>query len=173
MNDYFLKKTQRAEILIALIFLAGVCLRLAFSLTYLPPLVSETNHLPLAKHISFSFNNFYLPLESGITNHLIFTDLIVKLGMALFGEGIFGIRLLFVLLGSFTLVIVYKIALNYSKDAGIYALLLGAFNQYSIAQSGIADNPVIIVFFSALSIFVFWKELMLGENCCGFWLRYG
>jgi tetratricopeptide (TPR) repeat protein len=168
MDKYLLKKKNRTGILIILILLAGFCLRFAFALTYLPLLGSEINHLPLAKHISFSLNNFYLPLESGITNHLIFTDLVVKLGLVLFGESAIGIRSIFVLIGFFTLIIIYKICFNYSKEAAIYALLLAAFNQYSIGHSGIADNPVIIVFFSALSIYIFWQGINFKRNILWF-----
>ena len=168
------KKKNQVGITILLILLAGFCLRLAFASTYLPLLVSETNHLPLARNISFSLKNFYLPLESGITNHLILTDLAVKMGLAVFGNSVLGLRFLFVLTGLATLAVIYKICLMHSKRVATYAVFLAAFNQYSIAQSGIADNPVLIVFFSALSIYVFWKVINFNRKLlwllCPVWI---
>jgi len=144
--------------LIAIIFIgvSALFLRLKFALTYLPMILSELDHVPLAKHISFSLHNFYLPIESGLTNHLIFTDFVVKFGLNMFGETPLGMRLIFIILGMFSLVLVYKLLKFYSPEAAIFGIFLLAFNQYNIGQSILADSPGLVVFFSILSTYVFW-----------------
>ena len=143
-------------ITIILIFFAALFLRLRFAVTYLPMILSETDHLPLAKLISFCPHNFYLPIESVMTNHLIFTDIIVKLGVSMFGETPLGIRLIFVIMGMISLILVYKLLMFYSQEAAIFGIFLLAFNQYNIGQSILADSPGLIIFLSVLSTYVFW-----------------
>lgn len=142
-----------------LVVISGAFMRFSYALRCLPIYGCERWEMLLAQKISLSPQSFFFPLENVINNHLILTNLFVLSGLKLLGENPFGLRFFFVVTGIASVVLIYKLLRGFSQRWAFFAAAILAFDHYHIGHSGMADNAVIVLFFSMLSIFVFWEGI--------------
>lgn len=83
----------------------------------------EEERLEFARKISFSPSRINLPIgDRGLENRLL-TVYILKVGYAIFGESNIGGRIIFALLGTFSLYFIHKLA-EQSIGVGLFTLLI-------------------------------------------------
>lgn len=145
------------------LFLLAVALFLRVYASVAVPLNAwdETEKVEFAKErISFDSGNFTLPLGDRRIANPLMSVYLVKLGFILFGENKAGGRLLFVLLGTLSLYFIYKLVKKrLGRTHGILVLALLTFSQFHIGTSRIIDEDCLLLFFSALSMYLFFKAL--------------
>ena len=143
--------------LAVILLLAGaLALRLAFTQSY----VHDENNtsIPLARTISFDFEQLRLPLRG--ENHGAMPAYVVKASSSLFGTSMPGYRCLHVILGLATVALVFRMAQHaFGIPAARWAALLLAFNEYYLGVSFRATAHVPHLFFVALALFAFSRFL--------------
>lgn len=117
------------------------------------------------EQISFDLHRLRLPLGG---NELVDCPLLVfyliKFSSLIFGEHILGYRLLFVLVGVLSLLFFYKIVAEYiGRKEGLLTLFLLTFSQFHIGLSRFAIGEILLVFFTALSVYFFLKTVQTHE----------
>ena len=151
---------QRAPIDVALLLiLAGATasrLYLASTLDYIHD--EENTAIPLAQSISFAPHTLNLPLRG--ENHGALPAYVVKASGALFGTSPLGYRMLHVVLGLCSILMVYGLA----RDAGglvaaRWAAGLLAFNEYFLAFSSRATANTPYLFLVTAAVFAFARFL--------------
>jgi 4-amino-4-deoxy-L-arabinose transferase-like glycosyltransferase len=143
---------RRIDVWLLLILLAafGLRLHLAISEAYLHDEINTA--IPLAETISFTPGAVHLPLRG--ENHGALPAYVVKASRAMFGTSMLGTRLLHVLLGLFTVVLVSLIARQwYGPVAARWAAALMAFNEYYLGVSSRATAHVPHMLFVALAVY--------------------
>jgi 4-amino-4-deoxy-L-arabinose transferase-like glycosyltransferase len=148
--------------LVILLFLAFVIRLYASSVV---PLVSdEKQKIEYLKHFSFSAKDITFPFgDREIAGPLTFY--VLKLGNILFGTGPFASRFIFVLFGTLSLYFIYKLVEeNLGRDQGLWALLILVFDQFHIGTSRLIYDDCLVLFFSALIPYIFFKFLRTKER---------
>lgn len=148
--------------LIILLFLAFVIRLYAASVV---PLVSdEKQKIEYLKHFSFSAKDITFPFgDREIAGPLAFY--VLKLGNILFGTGPLASRLIFVLFGTFSLYFIYKfVEENLGREQGLWVMLVLVFDQFHIGVSRLVYDDCLVLFFSALILYLFFKFLRTGER---------
>lgn len=134
-----------------------------------------------AEKISFDWRNLNLPLIDEVGNGAVGFQYLMKLGWYIFGKTLLAARLPFIILGVFTIFMVYVFV---RSALGINVALLSAFllsiSQYHIGQTK-APNSSGLIFFSVLSLFLFYRGIQGGKNTLlllngfvlgvGYWFR--
>jgi 4-amino-4-deoxy-L-arabinose transferase-like glycosyltransferase len=114
----------------------------------------ENNAIPLARTISFVPGALNLPLRG--ENHGALPAYVVKFSSAIFGPSPLGFRALHILLGLGTILIVFRLALDwYGPVAATWAAALLAFNEYYLPISSRVTAQVPFLFLVATALFAF------------------
>lgn len=118
----------------------------------------DRDWIPLAKSISFSPEALNLPVRG---YHPALAAYGIALGRAVFGPSEVGSRIVGVLLGALTIVVVFDLTRRWaSQTAAIGAALLLAFNEYHIQVSALATEKVYYLFFASLALWAFSRFLL-------------
>ena len=141
------------------ILLVSLLLRVDLA-TVRPYLHDEANTaIPLSRTISFAPHDLNLPLRG--ENHGALPAYIVHASTALFGTTQLGSRLMHVLLGTATIVLVALVAGQwYGPVAARWAAALFAFNEYFFFVAARATAHVPYLFFVAAAVFAFSRFLV-------------
>lgn len=120
----------------------------------------ETEKVELARKVSFDPGSFNPPPGDRTILNRLMSIYLAKLGFTLFGENKFGGRFPFVLLGTLSLYFIYKLVKDrLGRSQGILALTLLTFSQFHIGNSRIIVENCLLLFFSALSMYLFFRAL--------------
>lgn len=148
---------RKKKVILWLIIILGLALRF-YGASTTPFSYDENIEFSYAKDISFNSHNPNLPLVVEDNPAPIGHLYLVKAGLYLFGESPTGARLPFIIMGVLTILLVYffvDLALG-GKPALISAFLLSV-SQFHIGLTGAFHADAGVVFFSTLSLFVFYK----------------
>jgi hypothetical protein len=148
---------RRHPSLIAILLLALVLrLQLATSEPYIHD--EDNNSIPLSKTISFDPDHLHLPIRG--ENHLALPAYVVKASSSLFGATRLGYRMVHVLMGLCTIVLIFVVTRQwYGAAAAGWAAALLAFNEYYLAISARATAHAPQLFFLALAMYAFSRFL--------------
>lgn len=160
-KDLFLKNEKYIVLFILII---GFSLRLiAAHDTPITP--DEITKIQIAKSISFDPARLNLPIGSSQIHHPLLTVYLVKIGFILFGESDLGGRILFIFLGTISLLIIYLlIREDTKKREAVLAMTLMCFSQYHIGWSVLAMEDSLVPFFSLLALYVFLRGIKTGSK---------
>jgi len=122
--------------------------------------VVEGDKLIFIKSISFNPSTLYLPVgDKNIENPLL-SAYILKLGIAIFGEGKLGLRLFFVLFGTFSLFFIYKLVKGkLDVTTALLCLYLLTFSQLHIGMSRLASEHVLLFLFVSAAMYAFFQAV--------------
>jgi 4-amino-4-deoxy-L-arabinose transferase-like glycosyltransferase len=144
-------------------------LHLATTKPYLPDEVERS--FKLANSISWSPELVNLPIRG--VDHPALPSYFVKLSRSLFGWSPLGQRLVHILTGLLTLLVVFRIADEWSGVvAARWAAGLLAFNEYHIGVSSYATAKGPFLFFVALALYAF-TRFLTGERRSSLYLAAG
>ena len=148
----------RIDLWLAFILLAGGLLRLHLAMTTPYYHDEKEIHIRVAKSISFSTDNLNLPLRG--LNHPALVGYVIKASSALFGSSRLGYRVMHLLAGLFTILLVFRITNQwYGPPAARWAAALLAFNEYHIGVSGIATSHAPHLLSVVLAVYAFQRFL--------------
>lgn len=159
----FILSNRGEFIIVFFIFLLGFGLRF-YAATTIPLNWDESEFFNAARKISFNPTALNLPLVDKDYPSPIAYKYLIKSGIVFEDSALAG-RLPFVLLGSFTILLVYfltKLALG--KGVGFLAAFLLAISQFHIGSTRIADDVAPLLFLSVLSLFIFYKSLHNSDS---------
>jgi 4-amino-4-deoxy-L-arabinose transferase-like glycosyltransferase len=149
---------RRVDRVLLLILLAALLLRVQLASTQEYVHDEINTSIPLSKTISFSPGQMNLPLRG--ENHGALPAYVVKTSSTLFGTAPLGYRLMHILLGLTTIVLVYLLANQWAGAiAARWAAALLAFNEYYLAVSSRATAHVPYLFFITTAILAFSRFL--------------
>jgi len=147
---------KRHFYLFVVIFLAGFLIRLLVCINA-PMIEDERKNVLIAQSISFSPDKLNLPFEDSYVTHPLLNIYATKFSMSMFGETKFGIRFIHLIFGVLTLLVIYFLMREISKNAALLGMAIFAFNQFHIHASIRAENVSMLFFLLSLSLLVFWK----------------
>jgi len=144
--------------------------------------VVEGDKLNFINSISFNPDTFHLPIGDKIIENPLLSAYILKMGIAIFGEGKLGLRLFFVLFGTFSLFFIYKLVKRkLDITTALLCLCLLTFSQLHIGMSRLASEHVLfflfvsaamVVFFHAIDtqkpIYIYLLAALLGVGCLNY-----
>lgn len=114
----------------------------------------ESAHLALAETIDFHPDRFHLVFRT--LDHPLLSIYVLKLSSLLFGSSDFGLRMLHVLLGTATVLVIYWIAREaFSERAGLWAAAVLSVDQFHASWSRSFMPEIVMLFFSALALRTF------------------
>jgi 4-amino-4-deoxy-L-arabinose transferase-like glycosyltransferase len=120
----------------------------------------ETTKIQIAQSISFDPARLHLPIVSDKANHPLLTTYLVKIGFILLGKSDLGARILFICLGTVSLLILYQLLREYAtKSEAILAMTFMCFSQYFIEWSVLAVEDSLVPFFSLLALYMFLRGI--------------
>ncbi len=158
---------KNIKILLFIILILGLILRIYFAFT-LPMISDEREVLEIAKNVSFDFRTplAWLAKDASLGEHVMISVYGIKLGVFLFGENNFGIRLFSSLLFSiFSLVLLYCLVIKtLDEKAALISLCLLSFNQYHIVHSAIATQHIVRQLVVIIALLIFNKILKSPER---------
>jgi len=144
----------RSDVIFSLIFLAALLLRLFFATTASYIYDEDSASIPRSQSISFAPGNLQLPIRG--QNHPAMPAYFVKVSSMLFGTTPLGYRLVHVLAGMGTIVMIFLLARTwYGPVAARWAAALLAFNEYYLGVSSRATAHVPYLFFLAAAVYGF------------------
>ena len=144
----------RSDLIFALILLAAVLLRLYFATTAEYIYDEESASIPRSQTISFAPGNLQLPIRG--QNHPALPAYFVKASSLLFGTTPLGYRLVHVLAGLCTIVLIFVLSRQwYGPVAARWAAALLAFNEYYLGVSARATAHVPYLLFTAAAVYAF------------------
>lgn len=144
----------RSDVIFALILLAALLLRLYFATTAEYIYDEESASIPRSQTISFAPGNLQLPIRG--QNHPALPAYFVKVSSVLFGTTPLGYRLVHLLAGLCTIVLIFLIARQwYGPVAARWAAALLAFNEYYLGVSARATAHVPYLLFLAAAMYAF------------------
>ncbi len=146
---------NRTTLTAVLILIAGVLLRLGMMSS--PLIEDERKNIVVARSLSVDGGVLNLPMESEYVTHPLLNIYITKLGITLFGDTVFGARILHGVLGCVALWVVFLLARSWSDGAGCLALLLLACNPFHIHESIRAENSASLYTFASLALWLIWR----------------
>jgi 4-amino-4-deoxy-L-arabinose transferase-like glycosyltransferase len=154
----FMKQSTPLLILVA-VLLAGALLRLAGAVRAPLELIERDEFIPAAMTISWQ----HLPLRAA--QHGAVPIYLIRTSGLLFGDSTLGLRLLSVIAGTATILLLYLIAKGWwGTVAGLVAAGLLAIERYHIAISGRAIDLPYDLFFVVLAMFSFSRFLQLLDQ---------
>lgn len=143
----------------ALIALIAIVPRLWLSISTVYLFDEDHYWVPLAKSISLSPDAWNTPIREN--SHPALSAYGVALGRAVFGGSEFGSRILGVILGVLTILIIVDLTKRWaSTQAAVVAGLLLALNEYHVQISVLAIEKVYYLFFSAFAVWAFVRFLL-------------
>ncbi|MBL7197170.1 MAG: glycosyltransferase family 39 protein [Candidatus Omnitrophica bacterium] len=152
-------KLYKHSYIIILLLAAGFLLRL-YAATTVPLIKDEEEKVAFTREISFDFKDPNLPLGDREIASPLLDAYILKFGFAVFGESNLGGRLFFVFLGALGLYFIYKLVEEQlGKGQGLLVLVFLVLSQFHIGMSRLIDEDCLLLFFTALSIYLFFKAL--------------
>jgi len=148
----------RKDLAFLLILATALVLRLYLATTA-PYIHDEENtSIPLAQKISFVPGHLHLPIRA--VNHPALPAYFVKISGILFPRTPLGYRLVHVLVGLVTIVVVFRLTHQwYGPVAARWAAALLAFNEYYLAISARATSQAPYLLFVALAVYAFGRFL--------------
>lgn len=154
------QRLKKKFFLILLFLLVALFIRIYAASTV--PLVDcdEKEMFNLVKKISFSYHNLFLPIgDLEVENPLLFVYML-KLWVIFFGEETVVMRMLPVVLGTFSIFFIYKLVeKNLGEKQGFLVLILLAFSQNHIGKTRLILTGAAYFFFIALTLLLFFKAL--------------
>jgi len=146
--------------LVIIIFLVSSVARIFYAINA-PLIGDEKEFLAVANSISFDAANLNLPVEHPLVHHPLLSVYALKAGVSMFGQTKLGIRFFSLLSGLLTLLLLYGFTRKTLGSAyAIVSVVLLGLNKFHIGISGLGTDDSLLLFFSALSIFLFWKALI-------------
>lgn len=165
MNPGTFESIRRSRWILAVIVLAGFLLRLHVATGSVYHWDEEREWIPFAKSISVEPGHVHLPIRA--ISHPIMPAYIIKAGSVVLGENELGFRIMSILAGTLTILVVAWIAWRWrGMTAAIIAAALLAFNEYHIFVSTIAIDKPFQLLFVALAIAGF-VHFLLEEKSRG------
>ena len=150
--------STRVDLVLLLILISALAVRLELATTEEYIHDEENTSIPLSKTISFAPDHLHLPIRG--ENHGALPAYVVKVSSSLFGTSPLGYRLLHLLLGICTIIIIFLATRQwYGPVAARWAAALWAFNEYYLAISARATAQVPTLFFDALAVYAFSRFL--------------
>jgi len=144
----------RRDVIFGLILLAALLLRLYFATTAGYIHDEENASIPGSQTISFAPGNLQLPIRG--RNHPALPAYFVKASSMLFGTTPLGYRLVHVLAGLCTIVMIFVLARQwYGPVAARWAAALLAFNEYYLGVSARATAHVPYLLFTGAAVYAF------------------
>jgi hypothetical protein len=144
-------RAHKDPILLA-ILVAAVIVRVYLAMVSTYAWDEERQNIPTALRISLHPDSFYLPIHE--TLHPSLPPYFVRAGALLLGETPLGFRLLAIISGVLTVLLISRIAQDmFGSTAGRVAAFLLAFNEYHIGVSALAGGHSFYLLFCALAIF--------------------
>lgn len=151
MNAKTLDLTSKQQWILAGIVIAGFLLRLNVVLGSTYHWDEEREWIPFTDSISFEPGAVHLPIRT--ISHPVLPVYLMKLGSVIAGENPLGFRLMSLLAGSLTVLIVALVGLRWGGFwTAFWASSLLAFNEYHIFISSLAIDKPIQIFFVALAV---------------------
>jgi 4-amino-4-deoxy-L-arabinose transferase-like glycosyltransferase len=134
----------------------------AFLLTFPKyPVFDEGHYIPAARDL--------IALKASNLEHPFFGKVWAAIGILILGDYYLGWRVFYLLIGTLSIVIFYKIALQFMrKEYAVFASTLLAFENLYFTHSNIAVLDVPPIFFSMLGFYLYIKERYLLSS-----LSYG
>jgi predicted membrane-bound mannosyltransferase len=144
--------------IIAGVVLIGFALRLHVVLGSVYDFDEAREWIPFARSISLKPGEVNLPVR--VISHPILPAYLIKVGSLIGGENPFGFRLMSLLAGTATLLVIALAALRWRGFwTAFWATSLIAFNEYHIYVSSLAIDKPFQLFFSAVAIASFLRFL--------------
>ena len=131
----------------------------------IPFIYDEQYLLHLGEENIFNPGVLQSVVGNAMAKYYIGTLSIIKLGRTLFSADIMGIRLLFILFGTGSLLFVYKfVKENLNQSAGLLTLAILTFSQLHIGFSRLAIEYAPFFFFTALAVYFFFKAFSCKQK---------
>ena len=154
--------TRKQAWILAGVVLAGFLLRLHVVLGSTYHWDEEREWIPFARDISLEPGNVNLPIRA--ISHPILPAYLIWAGSLIGGDNPFGYRLMSLLAGSLTILVLAATALSWRGFmAAFWAASLLAFNEYHIYVSSLAIDKPFQLLFAALAIAGF-SRFLQTEN---------
>jgi len=187
-NQSFLKAETLKSIekyswvIIVILIGAGLLIRI-YSASIIPIVNDDEQYkLNFAHNISFNPNKLNLPLGDRVMRNPILSSYVLKLGMTIFGDSKLGSRMIFILLGTISLICIFKLIQEYlGTNTALLSLFFLIFSQYHIGITRFikAENlffsfvpPALYMFFKMLktkkSRYVTLTALVVGVGCLAY-----
>ena len=164
-----------------LIVITGVALVLRLMGAWRAGMIfDETTHWAQAETISLSPDTLHLTTRT--VDHPLLSGYVTRLSSVLFGESLFGLRLLHAIVGSLSVIPIFLLTSRVTRElkipetAAFYAATLLAIDQFHSTWSRVFMPEVLMLAFSTLATLCFAdflttsrsKSLYLWAVCCGF-----
>ena len=121
----------------------------------------ESTHLACAETIDLRPQSFHLVFRS--VDHPLLSVYVVRLSAYLFGDSNFGLRILHVFFGTFTLIPVFVLGKQiFSVQAGLWAAALLAVDQFHQTWSYFIVPEILLMLFASLVLLQFLKVMENG-----------
>ncbi len=148
----------RFDVILVLILLGALAFRVYLGVTARYIYDEINNAIPLAETISFAPHSLHLPLRG--RNHGALPAYVVKASASLFGKSALGYRAGHIILGLFTIWLVYLLTRQwYGVVAGRWAASLLAFNEYYLPVSARVTAQTPFLFLMAVGLYAFSRFL--------------
>lgn len=154
-------------ILTAILFIGSL---LRIMLLNAPFTEDERKGILIARSISFSPDHLNLPVEDPYETHPLLSVYATKIGMLFLGESNLGIRFFHLLFGILTLAVLYVLALEIGKHEALWAVFLLAFNQFHMHVSVKSENNSLLLFLTAVIIWIYHKAVKTNNRKLFLWL---
>ena len=136
----------------------------------------------VAKNISFDSQNLRLPLVDREPEGILSERYLMRIGQDLFGESLIGSRMPCIIIATLTILLVYLITVGaFGFRAALIAAFLVSVSPYTLAITRKVSVESFLIFFSILSIYLFFRAISRGSKClmllsglamgAGFWFK--
>ena len=152
-------RLKHERYIVLFVFLVGFFLRLVSGINS-PLTHNECGYIAVARTISFDPTRLNLPIGDDRIDHPLLSLYVFKISSILFGETKIGFRMMNIIIGSISLLLIYALTKQFlGKWKAILAMLLLCLNQFHIGWSRALFKDIIVIFWTILAVLLFLRAL--------------